>query len=205
MKIRLPLSQAFLFATILLLAGCASVPSSRFYTLTPLDQQEIKPISPEAALPVSIRIAPVEIPDYLDRPQIVTRDGKNELQLAELDRWGGSLKENIAAVLAENLTLLLGSDRIFTYPRMRAEKTDYLLALRILRLACTPGDRVLMKAQWTIYAGQYVTGTTHMATFTEPLSDGRYETLVAAISHALAQVSREIAQGIPARNNIQKP
>jgi len=205
MKKILPLSQAFLFIMILLLAGCASMPSFRFYALTPLDQQETKPVSPEAAIPVSIRIAPVEIPDYLDRPQIVTWNGKNELQLAELDRWAGALKENIAVVLAENLTLLLGSDRIFAYPRVRAEKTDYLLALRILRLDCTPGDRVLLKTQWTIYAGQDITGTTHMATFVEPLNDSRYETLVAAVSHALGKVSREIAQKLPAKVTPQTP
>lgn len=205
MKKLLPLSRAFLFIMILLLSGCAGGPSSRFYTLTPLDQQEIKPASPEAASSVSLRIAPVEIPDYLDRPQIVTRDGKNELQLAEFDRWAGSLRENIAAVLAENLTLLLGTDRIFTYPRVRAEKTDYLLALKILRLDCTPGDRVLLKAQWTIYAGQEMAGATRMATFTEPLPDGRYETLVAAVSHALGQVSREIAKQLPAKGNPQTP
>jgi len=141
-----------------------------------------------------VTVAPVEIPDYLDRPQIVTRDGRNELQLAEFDRWAGSLRENITTVLAENLSLLLGSDRIFVYPRVRAEKTDYLLALRVLRLDCVPGDKALLKVQWTIFAGQDKTGVTHMTTFTEPFADSRYETLAAAVSHTLAQTSLEIAR-----------
>jgi len=194
MKNLLCISRLFLPAVAILLAGCASVQPARFYTLTPLEQQAAKPNPRDEAPPPSVLIAPVEIPDYLDRPQIVTRDGKNELNLAEFDRWAGSLRENIAAVMAENLSILLSSDRVFVYPQVRGEKTDYLMALRILRLDCIPGDSVLLKAQWTIFAGQDRGGVTHMAAFTERLADGSYEALAAAVSSTLAQASREIAR-----------
>jgi uncharacterized protein len=190
--------KTFFLAVTLLLAGCATVPSARFYTLTSLEQQESQSPSPkpQTVLPLSMSVAPVEIPDYLDRPQMVTRDGKNELNLAEFDRWAGSLRDNMTAVLAENLSLLLGSDRIFVYPRVRAEKYDYLLALRVLRLDSMPGDRVLLKAQWTLFTDQDRVGITHMATFTEPLADNRYETMAAAVSSALGQLSREIVRDL---------
>jgi uncharacterized lipoprotein YmbA len=187
----------FLAAVTLLLAGCASSPSARFYTLTPLKQEDAKPSSSETATSVSVRIAPVEIPDYLDRPQIATRGGSNELRLAEFDRWAGSLSENIAAVLAENLSTLLGSDRVSVYPRMGAEKADYSVVMRVLRLDCVPGDRVLLKAQWTIFTGQDKKDVaTCLKTYTESLSNNMYETMVAAVSHTLEQVSREIAREI---------
>lgn len=187
----------FLAAVTLLLAGCASSPSARFYTLTPLRQKDAKPSSLETASSVSVRIAPVEIPDYLDRPQIATRGGSNELRLAEFDRWAGSLSENIAAVLAENLSTLLGSDRVSVYPRMGAEKADYSVVMRVLRLDCVPGDRVLLKAQWTIFTGQDKKDVaTCLKTYTESLSNNMYETMVAAVSHTLEQVSREIAREI---------
>ena len=187
----------FLAAVTLLLADCASSPSARFYTLTPLKQEDAKPSSSETATSVSVRIAPVEIPDYLDRPQIATRGGSNELRLAEFDRWAGSLSENIAAVLAENLSTLLGSDRVSVYPRMGAEKADYSVVMRVLRLDCVPGDRVLLKAQWTIFTGQDKKDVaTCLKTYTESLSNDRYETMVAAVSHTLEQVSREIAREI---------
>jgi uncharacterized lipoprotein YmbA len=181
------------------LAGCASSPSARFYTLTPISPQEAKPSAP-ATNPVSVSIAPVEIPDYLERPQIVTRDGQNELSLAEFDRWAGSLSDNISAVLAENIGLLLGSDRVFVYPRMSAEKADYTVAIRVLRLDCVLGDRVLFKAQWTLFAGPGRKDVaTHVMTFTERLDDKRYETMVAVVGHTLEQASREIAREIPVR------
>lgn len=196
-----PLLRTFILLVVSFgLAGCASSPQARFYTLTPLGSQEVQPSSPAAAKPVSVSIAPVEIPDYLERPQIVTRDGRNVLLLAEYDRWGGSLSDNIAAVLAENLGLLLGSDRVYLYPRMEAEKADYSVAMRVLRLDCTLGSHVLLKAQWTLYAGPgRKDAATHVATFTEKLGDKRYETMVAAVGRTLEQVSREIAREIPAK------
>jgi uncharacterized lipoprotein YmbA len=189
----------FLAVVTLLLAGCASSSSARFYTLTPLGQYDAE-TSPQAmATPVSVRVAPVEIPDYLDRPQIATWDGSNELRLAEFDRWAGSLSENIAAVLAENLSTLLGSDRVSVYPGMGAEKADYSVVMRVLRLDCVPGDRVLLKAQWKIFTGRDKKDVaTSLKTYTESLSNDSYETMVAAVSHTLEQVSREIAREITA-------
>ena len=206
---RFPLAWALiLVATTVWLAGCARSPAARFYTLNPLGRQEAKAPFGRTPDPVSVTIAPVEIPDYLDRPQIVTREGRNGLKLAEFDRWGGSLGDNIAAVLAENLTILLGSDRVFAHHRVRGEKTDYGVVLRILRLDCVPGDQVLLKAQWTVSAGpEGKGGATHVSTVTERLSDSRYDTLVAAVSSTLGQVSREIAREISGRPQgmIPKP
>jgi len=189
----------FAAAVSLWLAGCASSPPARFYTLTPLGAGEAQPSAPAVTSPASVSVAQVEIPDYLNRPQIVTRDGRNELRLAEFDRWAGSLSDNIAAVLAEDLALILGSDRVYVSDRMRAEKADYSVAIQILRLDCVPGDQVLLKAQWTLFAGpERKDAATRMMTFTERVGDQRYETLVAAVSATLGKVSREIAREIPA-------
>jgi len=185
-------------AVFLFLAGCASSPPSRFYTLTPIGPQEAKQSAPAAANPVSVSVAPVEIPDYLDRPQIVTRDGPNELRLAEFDRWGGNLGENIASVLAEDLAQILGSDRVYVFPRLRAEKADYSVALRVISLDCSPGDRVLLKAQWTLSAGaERKMVATRVTTSGERLNDKSYGTMAAAISRTVEQLSREIAREIP--------
>jgi uncharacterized lipoprotein YmbA len=198
MKNGFPLKRTLVsVAVAICLAGCATSPTARFYTLTPIAPQEAKGPSGAAVSPLSISIAPVEIPDYLDRPQIVTRDGRNELRLAEFDRWAGSLSNNIASVLAENLGLLIGTERVFVYPRMSGEKADYSLALRVLRLECAPGDQVLLKAQWTLLAGpERKDVATRVMTLSEKLNDREYRTMASAISHTLGEVSREIARVI---------
>ena len=180
----------------LVLAGCAATPPTRFYTLMPMTQQQAaKPAV--AAKKVTVNITPVEIPDYLDRLQIVTRDGGNELKLADLDRWAGSLAGNIAVVLAENLSLLLGSEQVIAYPRVQTASPDYTVAVRVLQLDCIPGDQVQLKVQWTLLAGaERKESVTRMAAYTEKLGDRQYETMVAAVSRTLAQLSRDIAREI---------
>ena len=184
----------------LVLAGCAATPPTRFYTLMPMTQlQAAKPAV--AAKKVTVNITPVEIPDYLDRLQIVTRDGGNELKLADLDRWAGSLAENIALVLAENLSLLLGSEQVIAYPRVQTAIPDYTVAVRVIQLDCIPGDQVQLKAQWTLLAGaERKESVTRMAAYTEKLGDRQYETMVAAVSRTLAQLSRDIAREISAKS-----
>ena len=82
---------------------------------------------------------------------------------------------------------------------MSPEKADYSVAMRVLRLDCVPGDRVILRAQWRIVAGQERKDVAaRLTTYTESLGDSRYETIVAAVSHTLEQVSREIAREIPA-------
>lgn len=155
---------------------------------------------------VSVVIAPVDIPDYLDRYQIVTRDGTNGLRLAEFDRWGGSLSENVSTVLAENLSQLLASDRVFTYPRLSVDKPDYWVGVRILRLDCVLGERVDLKAQWIVKTAQERQEAANgLATFSERVEDGRYETLVAAVSRSVGQLSREIAREIAERQKSVLP
>ena len=174
------------------LAACATSPQSRFYTLTPLASAEKKQPSM-----VSVNVAPVEIPDYLDRPQIVTRDGRNRLVLAEFHRWAGSIGENMSVVLAEDLAMLLGTDRVFVNTAAPSNEADYSVTMRVLRLDALPGDHVLLKAQWTLFCGPgSKKGVTRVSNITERLNDGSYDTMVAAVNQAVEKVSREIAREI---------
>jgi uncharacterized protein len=187
----------FLAALFVSLAGCASSPPVRFYAVTPVGHQEGAAASQQAAFPGSVSIALVEIPAHLDRPQIVTQQGRNELKLAEFDQWAGSLSDNIAAVLAENVGTFLRSDRVSIHPGIGGAKYDFAVAVRILRLDCEPGNRVLLKAQWTIVAGlDRKDVAMRTLTFTERFGDKRYETLVAAVSRTIEELSREIAREI---------
>src|SRR5690349_19923056 len=83
------------------LAGCVgSSRASRFYTLSPAEVPDGAAASPVAA---TLAVGPVEIPDYLDRQQIVSRTGTNELVLADFDRWGGTLDREIDRSLVATL------------------------------------------------------------------------------------------------------
>lgn len=182
-------------AAMAILQACASSPPSRFYTLNPMAPTEEGAKTTNGAKPVSITVMPVELPDYLDRPQIVTRYGRNQLKMASFDRWAGSLGDNMSAVLAENLSTILQTDQVSV--QAGQGKADYAVAMRVVRLDCIPGDQVRLKAHWNVFSGpgqkNVVTGLSNIR---ETLTDMGYDSIVAAVSKAMGLVSRDIARKI---------
>jgi hypothetical protein len=185
--------------TPLLLTGCgSSSPRVEFYTLNPLSgiQAEAKP--PATDQKISIGVDPVEIPEILDRPQIVTRSGPNKLNVDEFNRWAGRLDKSFAQVLAENLSLLLGTDQVAVYPWPTDFKPHYRVALEIRYFEGQWGKDVLLEAVWSVSSRQSrQTQSMRKSVINEPLSpEPDYEALVAAHSRAIAQLCREIVQEI---------
>ncbi len=184
------------FLSFTLVACTTMSPSVNFYTLAPVEEERLRYPGRKAA-PLVIRVMPVEIPDYLERPEIMTKRGTHRVEMAEFNRWAGSFRGNITSVLAENLGLLLETDRIFVQPPLDIRDIDYRVAIQVLRLDSRLGDQVLLKAKWTVSpVNDMAPAATDIATFIEPLDDGDYETLAAGISRTLEQVSREIAEKI---------
>jgi uncharacterized lipoprotein YmbA len=191
---------------VVILAGCASSPSSKFYQLNPVQNKTsvTRDVSPDQSQLVTI--GPVRIPDYLDRPQIVTRTGKNELRLSEFDRWAGSLESDVTRVLVEDISSFLAADRFFVVrwtPYLESQvPASYRVEVLVERFEGTLGDSVLLKAQWAVFAKDKRLLLKKEAEITEEMNGSSYESLVAAMSSALERLSQEIADGI--RSVFQK-
>ena len=101
----------------LLFSGCrGGRPQAEFYTLSAIAHSSTDADAISAAQPVSIGIGPVNIPEVLARPQIVSRMGPNKLRINEFHRWGGTLEANFSRVLAENVSLLLRNNKVVAQP-----------------------------------------------------------------------------------------
>ncbi len=132
------------------LSGCGKSDPTRFYVLT----AEAKPgsgrQSPSARQGVALGVGPVTFPQYLDRPEIATRDSQNKLTLAEFDQWGGRLEDNFTRVLAENLAALLETDRVSIFPWSINTPVDYQVEVSVKRFEAGPNGKVVLQARWTI-------------------------------------------------------
>ena len=128
--------------SLLLAWGCASSPASRFYTLSSLSG----PVKAKADQTLSqgptIGLGPIRFPDYLDRPGIVTRSSGNTIEIAEFDLWAGSLKDDFIRVLAENLSILLETDKMVLYPYIGVIPIDFRIGMYLNRFEGTPGGEV---------------------------------------------------------------
>lgn len=180
--------------------GCASSAPSKFYQLNPAGGQTNVMRDDPRQGSMLVSIGPVHIPDYLDRPQIVTRSGRNELNLAEFHRWAGSLENDVNRVLVEDISSLLPADRFFVKrwtPYSESQvPVSYRVELRVDRFEGTLGDSVLLKTQWEILSKEKGLLLKRETSVSEPVNGSSYDALVAAMSNTLERLSRTIADGI---------
>jgi len=176
------------------LTSCTTVPS-QFYMLDALD-----PPSESAALSsegLYLGVGPIKLPDYLDRPQIVTRPDPNRVDMNEFRRWAGSLQGNFQRVLARNLGILLGSRNVAEYPWDDPFDPDYRLVIDVYRFDGNLGGEVWLEARWSLTGRDRIRllrgGQTSIR---EPVVGEDYHSLVAAESKALEALSREIAAAL---------
>jgi len=134
-----------------ILFGCANSRPSRFYVLTP----QTDSAKAEGATPLRARllvaVGPVEFPGYLDRPQIVTRVGPNQLELAEFDRWAESLKLGFSGVLVDNLSRRL-ADMSIAVVRWETSvaSSEYQVAVRVERFDRGADQHVVLDVRWAV-------------------------------------------------------
>ncbi|WP_109477966.1 PqiC family protein [Paraburkholderia sp. C35] len=173
------------------LAGCSS-PRTNFYTLNADSTLQ----AAGAPVAVSVVVGPVTVPDLVDRPQLVTRVSGNEVKLNEFARWGEPLKSGVAAVIAADLTRLLGSPRVSVSSQTVAGTDAYRVRVDIVQFESIPGEAVAVDALWTVRVAGRADLLTGRSTVREPVQGADDTALVAAHSRALAAVSRDIAAAI---------
>ena len=194
MQSRISLSVWIILCVVL--AGCVTSPPARFYTLSSLPDLQPAAKTEAAAGRITIGVGPIEVPAYLDRPQIVTRTGPNELQLAEFHRWAEPLADTLIRTLAENISQLLGSEAVVVVPWKRTKiETDYQIAVDVIRLDGNIGDAAALVAQWFISDSDGKTrAPMHKMRIREPTKGADIRTLVAAQSRAVERLSQQIAE-----------
>ena len=186
------LSLIFLFMG---LAGCfGTTPPSVYYTLRPMERPAATPLA-MAAEPLAVGIGPIKFPDELNRPAIVTRSGRNRLEVNEFHRWGGTLENNVTRVMEENLALLLKTDQVMARPWERYFQPSVRIALDIRQFDGRLGEYASLNATWMIIGPEGDTPLLVRRTIIQEAVMGEgYDGLVDAQSRALAGLCRQIAE-----------
>lgn len=203
---RLRIITALFLISLTLWAGCAVSEPSRFYTLTPIQDSEIGTRAEKYERKIAIGVGPVRFPDYLDRKQIVTRSGRNEIKISEFDRWAGQLKDNTISILCENLSALLSTNLVFAYPWPGSTKPDYVVEVEIMQFDGDLGGKVVLVSRWIVRGGRdkkvlYM----KKSRYVEPVEAQGYPAMVAAESRALANLSRDIGSMIGILSQASAP
>ncbi|MGB5619638.1 MAG: PqiC family protein [Desulfobacterales bacterium] len=187
------------------LNGCLGRSQSpRFYTLSPVTENKAMAQSDTPASDVNIGIGPIKLADYLDQSKLVTRTGDNRIVKAKFDLWAGAFKDNLTNVLAENIGILLPTERIYIYPWRLSEPMDYQIILDVVRFDGDLGEDAWLVARWSIVGGKdKELLAVNRSSIREPVSGPDYNALVSAQSRALAKLSHEIVKAIQAASRKQ--
>lgn len=194
----------------LALGGCAKDAPTRFYLLSNMVEEA-------AAMPgkgTAVGVGPITLPQYLSRPQIVTRISGNQLAVAEFDQWGGDLNDNVTRVLAANLSSLLNTDRVSLYPWKDEAPIEYQATIDVTNFEQDVDGSSLLSVFWSIVnpkndkvmlmrrSNYRDTGATTEAGKSGNTGIGQanaarpYDAFVAAMSRNIETLSRDIATAI---------
>jgi uncharacterized protein len=198
MKIKTWRTPSLLASLLLLflLTACTADRPVRFYTLPDSrapGTQSPGPVVSEAA----VAVGPVTLPDYVNRPEIVTRAASGEVYIAESDRWAGPLEDDITRVLTEDVSAGLRSMNIAAVSWRRPVQTRVRVPVTIVRLDAIQGRRVWIEAQWTVRtAGGAAEGRVYEGTFEAPAPGPGYQGIASGISTAIGQLGEKIVQSL---------
>ena len=195
------MKNSIVLCLCLLLAGCLSVPyspSSRFYTLQPIKEASVVELAGAANLDgTAIGVGPVTLPEYLNRPQIVTRQPDNTIEFAQFDRWAEPLDTGLARLIAKNFSLLLSKASLELFPWNSVIPIKYQVIIEVLQLDCRLGAEVVLVSQWSVIdVKNKKTLLTKRLEYKKSLVDKKYPSVVQAVSSICELLSRDIAQSL---------
>ena len=189
-----PYRVVVMWCCLLLLGGCASTEPARFYVLKALPSSSRLEMRSGDAANLAVGVGPVELPQYLDRPQIASRSGSYELQFAEFDQWAEPLKNSVTRILSENLSHLLGTDHIASHPWPRTAEFAYQVIIQLTHFEGTMGEDGGLTARWAIVNVEEQRELLRKTSRYEVAIEGaNYPGMVSALSQALGELSQEIA------------
>lgn len=183
--------------SIVACAGVVTSAPTHFFMFNPVNPTMAGQPGSTGRTTVRVNLEPVEIPRYLNRPQIVTLENGVEYHLDEFNQWLEPLGDNVTRVVAENLSEILDTDGIDIFTMIPSLQTDYRIAVQILRLDGKRGRNVVLAAKWALFEQtENVPVITKRFVTQETVNDDNYQSFVKAQNRTIESLSREIADAI---------
>lgn len=175
-----------------LLSGCLGgySPQSKFYNLQPLSSSQTTPLSTKK---LSIGISPTELPDYIDKPQIISFDkGNPQMNIDELNRWGEPLDSMIQRTIASDIALYLPNSIVKPKSSL-LEKFNFLVDVQIIRFDMIKNQQAILDAWWYISTPNGTILKRQQSSFNAPIKKG-YNSYANIMSDLLGKMSKSIAE-----------
>lgn len=146
----------------------------------------------------SVGLGPIEIPNYLQRPELIVRESATEIRPSTFDRWSEPLDKGIPRVLAQNLSSELSLERVTLFPWYSNQEPSYQVRIDFISFEPLASREARVEVRWDVRrlgdpAGARVR---REGVITEPIGSDDGAASVAALSKALSQLARDVASAV---------
>jgi uncharacterized lipoprotein YmbA len=176
---------------LLMLTGCfGSSPSTRYYALDTTAHAGNN-VGPKVAM------GPFQLPDYLNRPQIVTREEGEKLRIHEYDRWAESLEYGISRRVSNVVSVRLDNAFVYEFIRTTSYSADYRVYGQIIKFEATPANEVVLVIAWDIVRdGQATRGPIKTIKRRSLPPDADMNDIVSAMGDVLDEFGVDVAAAV---------
>lgn len=169
--------------------------TSRYFVLEPMTVAD----SYYSQGTLNIIVELIEFPDYLRRPQVVTKQDNNILRTSDSKRWATPLEENIVSVIRSNLEIMLPDTSVIIGPWHTNRNHDRKLQLSVVKFSGTLGQYSDVDIRWRITT---VDDEIRSGTFAyhQTVNDS-HDDLIRVLNRALDVLSKELATALVLREH----
>lgn len=138
--------RGMLFLLCLTVAGCSTSSNEHFYALH-VSSQVQHAVYEDYSKDVEIAVA--DVPEIVDRPQIVIFNNSTALNILDDERWAESLKSGISRLLVKDLSATLPKSRVSAIAD--ASKPDAVrVTVHIEEMEANSQGKITLIASWSI-------------------------------------------------------
>jgi len=190
---------ALCFAILLSACVGGTSKSPNIYTLKPIDNARTVI---DKSKGMSVGIAEVKVPNYIDKPQIILVESDGiTLKKSEFERWSEDLATLTQRTLAGDMSAYLPS-AIIKPKNFINEKFDFVVYVEINDMTGTFADKATLDVWWTVVDSNNNMLFKKQTKIQNELGD-TYTDFVIAQSDLLNRLSEEIATELARLDNPQ--
>jgi uncharacterized lipoprotein YmbA len=173
------------------LSACGVSPKTHLYVL---DTGHELPAKSEG---LGIGVWKVRLSELLDRPEIVSRNGVYEVELANFHHWAGRLGPNIDTMVVQGLSQRLDTANVVISPWPSHKVNDYQVKIYIARFDGQLSGEAVVSGTWVLLNGK---GNKELVrkpfSLKSPVNGNQYGDVVASLNQLTVELTGLIAEEI---------
>lgn len=179
--------------SILVLSACSFGGYSKNSTFYMLNSENLSSVSQRK---LNVAVSKVNVPDLLNKPQIVVYDkDSQQVEILEFERWGEPLPYVLQSAVTNDLQKYLPNSFVKNV-EYSSEKLDYTVKIKVNKIEAYRNDKVVLSVWWHIEDKGGKVLTRKQNSYESKVNGETISDLVKAQNRAVNDLSLDIAKSL---------